>query len=43
MSYNSAMSFAHDYMNQNQSAEYKEKLKHLLQKLISIAKIVIYE
>lgn len=43
MSYNSAMNFAHDYMNQNQSAEYREKLKHLLQKLISIAKIVIYE
>ena len=30
-------------MDNNQSAEYREKLKHLLQKLISMAKIVVYE
>jgi len=41
--HNSAMSVMHDYMNQNRAVEYREKLKLLLQKLISIAKIVIYE
>lgn len=43
MSYNSAIGVMHDYMYQNQSVEYREKLKLLLQKLISIAKIVVYE
>ena len=43
VSHNSAMSVMHDYMNHNQSVEYREKLKLLLQKLISIAKIVVYE
>lgn len=41
--HNSAMSVMHDYMNQNRAVEYREKLKFLLQKLISIAKIVVYE
>ena len=43
MPYNSAMGVMHDYMNQNHSAEYRQKLKLLLQKLIYIAKMTLYE
>ena len=39
----SARGIMENYMPQHHSAEYREKLKNLLQKLISVAKMVLHE